>query len=84
MVMVVPIVLDKTAPSVTGAPKLVSGNARFDGEAVTFPAPTVPCRVTTCGLVVELSVMVNVPVRGLAAEGVNAIGMVQELPAARE
>lgn len=82
MVMAVPIVLDKTAPSVMGVPKFVSGNARLEGEAVTVPPMPVPFRLTTCGLVVELSVMVKVPLSGPALDGVKAIGTVQELPAA--
>lgn len=80
--MVVPIVSERTAPSVTDVPSVVSGNVMLDGETVTLPATPVPCRLTTCGLVVELSVMVSVPARAPAADGVKAIGMVQELPAA--
>src|ERR1700722_19527240 len=79
--MEVPVVLDKTAPRVTGVPKFVSGNTRLDGAAETVPATPVPCRLITCGLVVELSLIVNVPVRAPAAEGVKAIGMVQDWPA---
>ena len=80
--MAEPVVLDNTAPIVMEDPTVVSGNTKLDGEADTLPATPVPFSGITCGLVVELSVMVSVPVRAPACDGVKAIGIVQVAPAA--
>ncbi len=80
-VILPPVVLDKFAPMVTDEPTVVSGKESVDGVTETLPAMPVPCRLMTCGLVVELSVIVSVPARAPAADGVKAIGIVQDVPA---
>jgi len=54
------------------------------GETATVPATPVPFRTTICGAVGGVGVTVSSPVRAPAAEGVNAISMVQFDPAAIE
>lgn len=79
-----PVVLLNTAPRVADEPTFVVGNAIVDGDTVTLPTIPVPCKLTVCVLVVELSVIVSVPVRVPPAEGVKMIEIVQDWPALSE
>ena len=73
---------DSWTASVTEEPTLVCGNVTPVVLANSPPFAPVPSRAIICGLVVELSVMVKVPVRSFGAkdafDGVNATGIVQD------
>ena len=57
---------------------------RLVGERLTPGAVPVPLRLTLCGLLPVLSVMLSKAVRLPVVEGVNNTAIVQCLPAARE
>jgi len=63
---------------------LVVGNGNGFGLADTVPVIPVPVKLTVCVGVDELSVIVSVPFRVPAAEGVKIIGIVQDWPADRK
>ncbi len=87
-----PVIVNDTLPvfvSVTACAALVVltcwfPNERLVGEKLTAGAVPVPARLTICGLLLALSVMVTVPVRVPVAVGVNVTLIAQLAPAATE
>lgn len=65
-------------------PTFWPANTKLEGERLTAGSVPVPLRLAECGLPTALSVIVKVPLRGPAAEGVKFTFTLQLAPAARE
>ncbi len=79
-----PVLVSVTDCAALVVPTAWLGNKRLAGERLTAGAVPVPLRLTVCGLLLALSVMVRTPVRVPVAVGVKVTRIEQFAPGATE